>query len=229
LSATLNRGLTIIYSESSTWVMPDFAPLSTKSWKRKRNFEKNAKKKSKIGENTEMESPPSLKSEAAVNRRMSRKVIGKREEEAANDVTDRDLVIAEDRDANRHAVERGGGVAEIGAQSGNGAAAEAVRHAEAVETRDVDQGHGRTGGHDRHGATKIALTDDAAVVRVTKIVAENRLVREVARSNNVVEVSVVRAVEVAAVRFRRGKTIRQTIRRRQNQRLKTITTIMIKV
>ena len=95
--------------------------------------------------------------------------------------------------------------------------------------RDVDQGLGKIGGHDRHAATRIALTDVAAVARVTKIVAKNRLVQEVAKSNNVVEVSVVHAVEVAAVRFRRVKTIRQTIRRRQNQRLKTIATKMIKM
>lgn len=209
--------------------MPDFALLSTKSWKRKRSFEKNVKKKSKTDANTETENPLSLKSEAAVNRRMSRKVIGKSEEEVGNVVTDRGLAIAEDLDVNLHAVERGGVGAEIGAQSGNGAAAEAVRHAEVVVTRDVDQGLETTGGHDRHGATKTALTDAAVVALETKIVAENRHVHEVAKRKNVAEVSAVRAVEVAAVRFRRVKTIRQTIRRRQNQRLKIITTILIEM
>ena len=116
MSATPNKGSTIIYSESSTWDMPDFALLSTKSWKRKRNFEKNVKKKSRIDASTEMENPPSLKSEAAVNRRKSPKVIGKREEEAANGVTGQDLATAEDHDANRHAVERGGVEAKIAAR-----------------------------------------------------------------------------------------------------------------
>ncbi len=176
-----------------------------------------------------MENPPSPKSEAAVSRRTSRKVIEKRGEEVVNGVTDLDLVIAEDPVANLHAVERGGAGAEIEARLGNGVAAAAVRHAEEEENRDVVQGLGTTEGHDRRVGTKTGLTDVVAAARVTKIVAKNLLVQEVAKSNNVVEVNVVLAVEVAAVRFRRVKTIRQTMRRRQNQRLKTITTIMIRM
>ncbi len=176
-----------------------------------------------------MENPPSLKSEAAASRRTSRKVIEKRGEEVVNGATDLDLAIAEDPVANLHAVERGGAEAEIEARLGKGVAAEAVRHAEEVENRDVVQGLGTAGGHDRLVATKTGLTDVGAAAHVTKNVAKNLLVQEAAKSNNVVEVNVVLAVEVAAVRFRRVKIIRQTMRLRQNQRLKTIITIMTRM